>query len=117
MLMSHLPLREDFHENSSILKCFLFLYSNGHPLFASHLPQVMNVILTMVTQQELQPGNFESFFYIMYVYLIKIFVFADQKPLINELMAHISSSFPDLYNGWASALPAEVQQKLQEVLA
>jgi hypothetical protein len=53
----------------------------------------------------------------MYVYLIKIFVFADQKPLINELMAHISSSFPDLYNAWASALPAEVQQKLQEVLA
>ncbi|EFX65679.1 hypothetical protein DAPPUDRAFT_303554 [Daphnia pulex] len=96
VLMSHLPLREDFHENSSVLKCFLFLFSNGHPLFASHLPQVMNVILTMATQQELQP---------------------EQKPMINELMAHIASGFPDLYNGWASALPAEVQQKMKEVLA
>ena len=55
--MSHLPLREDFHENSSVLKCFLFLFQNGHPLFASHLPQIMNVVLTMATQQELQPGK------------------------------------------------------------
>ncbi|XP_046445407.1 importin-4-like isoform X2 [Daphnia pulex] len=87
VLMNYLPLREDFHENSSVLKCFLFLSSNGHPLFASHLPQVMNVILTMATQQELQP---------------------EQKPMFNELMAHIASDFPDLYNEWASALPAEV---------
>jgi hypothetical protein len=123
--MSHLPLREDFHENSSVLKCFLFLFSNGHPLFASHLPQIMNVILTMATQQELQPGNLFMFFFfylsIFYFYTIRLkrfmFVFAEQKPMINELMAHIASGFPDLYNGWASALPAEVQQKLKEVVA
>ncbi|XP_057376777.1 importin-4-like [Daphnia carinata] len=96
VLMSHLPLREDFHENSSVLKCFLFLFQNGHPLFVSHLPQIMNVILTMATQQELQP---------------------EQKPMINELMGNIASGFSDLYNGWAAALPAEVQLKLKEVLA
>jgi hypothetical protein len=59
--MSYLPLREDSHENSLVLKCFLFLSSNGHPLFASHLPQVMNVILTIATQQELQLGMFFCF--------------------------------------------------------
>lgn len=37
--------------------------------------------------------------------------------MVNELMANIASGFPDLYNGWASALPAEVQLKLKEVLA
>ncbi len=36
--------------------------------------------------------------------------------MINELMANIASGFPDLYNGWAAALPAEVQLKLKEVL-
>ncbi|EFX84574.1 hypothetical protein DAPPUDRAFT_99742 [Daphnia pulex] len=96
LLMSYLPLREDSHENSSVLKCFLFLSSNGHPLFASHLPQVMNVILTMAIQQELQ---------------------LEQKPMINELMAHIASDFSDLYNEWSSALPTEVHQKLKEVSA
>jgi hypothetical protein len=46
-----------------------------------------------------------------------VYIFAEQKPMINELMAHIASDFPDLYNEWASALPAEVHQKLKEVLA
>ena len=52
--------------------------------------------------------------------LITIFWFwvsAEQKPMINELMANIASGFPDLYNGWATSLPAEVQLKLKEVLA
>lgn len=60
--MNQLPLREDFHENSSVLKCFMFLFQQGHPLFASHLAQIMNVILTMATQQELQPGKIINFF-------------------------------------------------------
>jgi hypothetical protein len=87
--MSHLPLREDFHENSSVLKCFLFLSSNGHPLFASHLPQVMNVILTIATQQEVQPGSpmFFLFFlihFILYFHVIRlkrfvfVYIFAEQ---------------------------------------
>lgn len=37
--------------------------------------------------------------------------------MINELMSNIASGFSELYNGWASALPAEVQLKLKEVLA
>jgi hypothetical protein len=37
--------------------------------------------------------------------------------MINELMGHIASGFPDLYKGWESGLPAEVQQKWKEVLA
>lgn len=41
----------------------------------------------------------------------------EQKPMINELMTNIASGFPDLYNGWASALPVDVQLKLKEALA
>lgn len=37
--------------------------------------------------------------------------------MINDMMGRISSGFSDVYNGWASALPAEVQLKLKEVLA
>lgn len=36
---------------------------------------------------------------------------------MNELIAGIATSFPDLYNNWAATIPAEVQIKLKEVLA
>ena len=114
VLISHLPLREDFHENSWVFKCFLFLFQNGH------LPQIMNIVLTMATQQELQPGKLNTHFSRRKIVYITIFLFlasAEQKPMINELMANIASGFPDLYNGWATSLPAEVQLQLKEVLA
>lgn len=61
VLMRHLPLREDFHENTSILRCFLFMFQHGHPLFASHLSQILNIILTVATQQKLQEGRSFAF--------------------------------------------------------
>jgi len=41
---------------------------------------------------------------------------AEQKPLVMELFANVASAFPDLYNGWTSSLPLDVQQKMKEVL-
>lgn len=50
-------MREDFEENTWILKVFLYLLQNGHPQFASHLPQILNVISVITTQQDLLPGT------------------------------------------------------------
>ena len=44
-------------------------------------------------------------------------LFVEQKPLINELVAGIASSFPDAYNGWTAALSPETQQCLKEALS
>lgn len=56
VLMKHLPLREDFQENTSLLKCFLFLFGAGHPQFQLHVGQILTVLATIATQHEIQPG-------------------------------------------------------------
>jgi len=56
VFMGKLPMREDFEENTWILKVFLYLLQNGHPLCASHLPQILNVVSVITTQQEPLPG-------------------------------------------------------------
>lgn len=95
VLIKHLPLREDFHENSALLKCFLFLFAAGHPQFQLHMAHILAVLVTIVTQHELQP---------------------EQKPMITELINNISTGFPDVYQCWASSLPAEIQLKMNQVL-
>ena len=55
--MGKLPMREDFEENTWILKVFVYLLQNGHPLCATHLPQILNVVSVITTQQDLLPGT------------------------------------------------------------
>merc|ERR1712071_516096 len=95
VFMGKLPMREDFEENTWILKVFVYLLQNGHPLCATHLPQILNVVSVITTQQDLLP---------------------EQKPLVIELFSTVASTLPDLYNGWTSSLPVDVQQKMKEVL-
>ena len=56
-IMRHLPLREDVHEYTSIMKMFMYLFQNGHPLFCTHLPQIFSVLLAIRKNDELEPGN------------------------------------------------------------
>ena len=57
VLMKHLPLREDMAENSSILRCFLFLFAAGHAQFQLHLAQILAVVGHMASEQDLESGN------------------------------------------------------------
>jgi len=42
--------------------------------------------------------------------------FSEQKPMITELINNISTGFPDVYQGWVSSLPAEIQLKMKQIL-
>lgn len=121
VLMKNLPLREDMQENSTILRCFLFLFAAGHPQFQLHLAQILAVVTHMASQQEVQPGSCPPDFSLssFYNFLKKFLVVpsADQKGMINELMANISTGFPEAYQSWANSLPAEVQLKMKQVLS
>ena len=56
ILMKHLPLGEDFVENTTLLKCFVFLLKNKDEQFNHHLAQVLTVLDTMFSNAFLQPG-------------------------------------------------------------
>ena len=80
--MTRLPLREDFtvfiiinhfrdysffirltfQENTSVLQCFLHLARLGHSMFPAHLARIMDVTLTMISQQSLLPGKFYQYY-------------------------------------------------------
>lgn len=55
--MKHLPLGEDFVENTTLLKCFVFLLKNKDEQFHLHLSQVLTVLDTMFSNAFLQPGK------------------------------------------------------------
>jgi len=93
-LMKNLPLREDFHEYTTILKCLMYLFQNGHALFHSYLPQIFNVVLHMGSQRKLEPG---------------------QKEMMIEFTRTVVSAFPDAYNQWQASLTPALQQEWNKI--
>lgn len=85
VLLQHLPLREDFDENSSIFKCFKLLYIQARDALVPSMEQVLAIAIHILYKKE----------------------FVDQDTFDNALglLKEIRESYPDKFSAVANSNP------------
>lgn len=85
VFLQHLPLREDFDENSSIFKCFKLLYIQARDAIFGSLEQILAIAIHVLYKKE----------------------FVDQDTCDNALglLKEIRENYPDKFNSVATSNP------------
>ncbi|KAB0797014.1 hypothetical protein PPYR_11075 [Photinus pyralis] len=95
--MGRLPLREDFQENESVVKCFYGLYQQGNAVLRQHLAGVVKVVAHIYANEQ-TPND-------------------DTKQLTVEFLKTMNRDFNQEFAVAVSSLGPTVTQKLQHLLS
>lgn len=52
VLLSHLPLRDDYQENEAVVKCFFTLYQQGNDVLRAHLSNVIKIVAEVLHKKQ-----------------------------------------------------------------
>ncbi|XP_018412184.1 PREDICTED: importin-4 [Nanorana parkeri] len=95
VLLSSLPLREDFDENSIVFKCIAFLYEKNTSQVVKHINDVARIIGHVLGTKEIQP---------------------DTEEALVMLLRNMAQNFPQELQNALVSLPAEASSKLHSAL-
>lgn len=105
--MQQLPLKVDFIENESIVRCFYSLYQQGNPVLKEQLENVIKIVVHIYHKKEttndgiIKKNN----------YLISFLIwlnFPETANLVSEFLRTINRDFPQEFASIVSALGEDV---------
>lgn len=94
-MLQHLPLKFDFQENESILKCLYGLYRQGNQLFMQNLNLIIKIVVHIYHNKE-TPND-------------------DVNIVLNEFLQTINSNFPQEFANVVSSMGNDVTQNVQNL--
>ncbi|KAJ8943944.1 hypothetical protein NQ314_009608 [Rhamnusium bicolor] len=93
--LQKLPLRDDFQENDSVIKCFFTLYQQGNPILRQHLSNVIKVAVHIYHKDQ-APNE-------------------DVKKVLIEFLKTINQDFAEDFANTVSSLGPEATESVQKI--
>ncbi|KAJ8924603.1 hypothetical protein NQ315_000753 [Exocentrus adspersus] len=95
--LQKLPLRDDFQENESVIKCFFTLYQQGNPILRQHLSDVIKVAVHIYYKDQ-TPNE-------------------DVKNILVEFLKTVNQDFAEEFANSVSSLGPEATESIHKLFS